>query len=189
MAKRTRIVRWLRVILPLAALAMLSMLFLLAGKPDPEGSIPYAEGQLEELARESGISAPTYSTVTEDGTTVTLHAARATAGGEGGAASDLSLDWQTRDGVTAHLNAATATQNGATIALSGDVDMSLSSGWRLTTPSVDADTQATVLSASGPVAVTAPFGQVEAGAMQLSDTEGQGQVLELNRGVRLIYRP
>lgn len=39
---RTSIVRLLRVILPLAALALLSVLFLLARKPDPQAAIPYA---------------------------------------------------------------------------------------------------------------------------------------------------
>ena len=37
---RSRIVAWLRVLLPLAALAILSTLFLLGRKPDPDDAIP-----------------------------------------------------------------------------------------------------------------------------------------------------
>ena len=37
---RTRIVRWLRVLFPLAALAILSVLFLLSRKPDPDAGVP-----------------------------------------------------------------------------------------------------------------------------------------------------
>lgn len=37
---RSCIVAWLRVLLPLTALAILSVLFLLGRKPDPEASIP-----------------------------------------------------------------------------------------------------------------------------------------------------
>ena len=58
LGRRTRIVRWLRVILPLVALAILSVLFLLGRSPDPEARIPYAEGRIADLARSRGITAP-----------------------------------------------------------------------------------------------------------------------------------
>ena len=64
---RTSIVRLLRVILPLAALALLSVLFLLARKPDPQAAIPYARGAIEELSRSPGIGTPEFTTVTADG--------------------------------------------------------------------------------------------------------------------------
>lgn len=184
---RTQIVRGLRVILPLAALAILSMLFLLARKPDPESAIPYAQGRLEDLARSPGMTGPTFSTVTAQGATVTLSAARADPAG--GTARDLTLDWQARDGTGAHLTAGAAEQAEGRIRLTGDVDIALASGWRLLAPQVEADTAASRLTAPGPLRVTAPFGTIEAGGMVLSAADGDRQVLELNRGVRLIYRP
>ena len=49
---RTRVVRLLRVVLPLAALALLSVLFLLGRKSETvEPAIPYAQGSAEDLGR------------------------------------------------------------------------------------------------------------------------------------------
>ena len=48
----SRLVGWLKVVLPLAALAILSTLFLLADLIDPTAAIPYAEVDVEDLARD-----------------------------------------------------------------------------------------------------------------------------------------
>ena len=187
---RSRIVRWLRVILPLAALAILSVLFLIARAPET-GPIPYAEGRLEDLARAPGMTAPQFSTVTPGGATVTLTAAAAVpeASGETGTARDIALDWRERGGLTLTLSAAEAAVKGGHLSFSGDVDLRLSSGWRLAAARIEADTETEVLTAPDAVAVTAPFGELTAGAMRLSRAADGRQVLELNRGVRLIYRP
>ena len=188
---RSRIVRWLRVILPLAALVILSVLFLVARAPEPGGSIPYAEGRLEDVDRSPGMTAPQFSTVTPGGATVTLTAAAAVpqSGGDAGTARDVALDWRAQDGLTASLSAAEAAVDGQNVALGGDVDMRLSSGWRVTAPRILADAAADILTAPDSVAVTAPFGELTAGAMRLARGADGQQVLELNRGVRLLYRP
>ena len=49
---RTRIVRWLRVLLPLAALAILSTLFLFSRRPEEDSRIPYAQVDLEQIGVE-----------------------------------------------------------------------------------------------------------------------------------------
>lgn len=189
---RSRIVRWLRVILPLAALVILSVLFLVARAPEPGGSIPYAEGRLEDLARRPGITAPEYSTVTPDGAAVTLSAAAVSTedGSEGaGTARDLTLDWRGSDGMVLNATATGAELDGPRVELSGDVDLRLSSGWRLTAPRLVADTGTDELTAPETVSVTAPFGDLTAGAMRLARGADGRRVLELNRGVRLLYRP
>lgn len=189
---RSRIVRWLRVILPLAALVILSLLFLVARDPEPGGSLPYAEGRLDDLARAPGITAPEFSTVTPAGAAVTLSAAtaRPADGAEdAGEASDLALHWRAPDGLVLTASAASAQLDGPRIALVGDVDLRLSSGWQLTAPRLDADTDEDLLTAPGELAVTAPFGTLTAGAMRLSRAPDGQPVLELNRGVRLLYRP
>ena len=57
---RTRIVRWLRVLLPLVALAMLSTMFLFSRGSDVESRIPYAEVDAQAAARDNRIVAPEY---------------------------------------------------------------------------------------------------------------------------------
>jgi len=191
---RTRLVRLLRVVLPLAALALLSVLFLLGRKPsEPEPAIPYAQGSPEDLGRSPGIGAPEYTTVTPDGASVTLRAARAALGDGGmgsgdGTASDLTLDWRARDGLMIELTAPRAEMAETRIRLEGGVRMALSSGWEMRGPSFEADTAADTLRADETVQVTAPFGRLNAGRMLLYSAEA-GQVLELNEDVRLLYRP
>ena len=63
----TRVVTWLKIALPLAALAILSTLFLLADKIDPEDALPYAEVDVEDLAREPRMTLPSNAGTTSDG--------------------------------------------------------------------------------------------------------------------------
>lgn len=187
---RTRIVQLLRVVLPLAALALLSVLFLLGRKPDPQAAIPYAQGRLEELSRAQGIGAPEFTTVTDQGATVTLRASRALPGeAEDGTARDLTLDWRSRDGLLMVITAPSAAKQGERLTLDGGTRMALSTGWELITPQLQALLDAGVVSAARTVDVTAPFGTLQAGTMRLGPDADGATVLELNQGVRLIYRP
>lgn len=186
---RTRIVHGLRILLPLVALAILSMLFLLARHPDPDAAIPYVQGDAADGARAPGMSGPRFSTVTPDGAVVTFSAAQAGVTAGGGVARRPALDWRTRDGLDAALTAGTGTQDGGRIVLSDGVDLTLSSGWRLTAPRIEADTDESRLTAPDAVSAAAPFGTVQAGGMVLSRGPSGAPVLELNRGVRLLYRP
>jgi lipopolysaccharide export system protein LptC len=82
----SRIVGWAKVILPLAALGILSTLFLFARTIDPEDAIPYAEVDVEDRIREPRLTAPTYSGVTSDGSAVTFQAVEARPAGDNGPA-------------------------------------------------------------------------------------------------------
>ena len=189
---RSQIVRSLRVILPLIALALLSTLFLLARKGDPGPAIPFAVDGPDDAARTPGIGAPMLSTVTAGGARVTLRAQRAEPGPGGGTAQGIALDWVTRDGLTARLTADSGRMQDQALALTGRVDAALSSGWHLTAPSLTADLAVSRMTAAGPLAVTAPFGRLDAAGMVLGPAQGGSrgaQVLELNGGVRLLYRP
>ena len=98
---RSVVVAWLRVLLPLAALAILSTLFLLSRRPDPDAAIPYARIDAEARARDPRITAPSFAGVTSDGATIALTADRATPGRDGGVAGADAprLDWTAPDGL------------------------------------------------------------------------------------------
>ena len=81
--RHTRVVGWLKVALPPAALAILSTLFLVARRIDPEAALPYAEVDVEDLAREPRMTAPTYAGLTSDGAALTLSAKEARPVAEG----------------------------------------------------------------------------------------------------------
>lgn len=185
----TRVIRWLRVLLPLAALAILSGLFLLGRSPDPERAIPYADGAAGDRTARPGMTAPDYAGVTAGGATLTLRAARADPAGDSGSASQVMLDWRAPDGLAASVTAGAATLDTGRIALAQGVRATLSSGWVLTAPAMTADTATDRLSAPAQVAALAPFGRLTAGGMVLSRGPGGAHVLELNGGVRLLYQP
>lgn len=185
---RSRVVRALRVLLPLAALGVLSMLFLLARSPSPETAIPYVEGDGADLARRTGMTAPRFAGVSADGARVTLSAARADPAGTDGRAEDLALEWQA-DGVTARVRAGSGAVEGGLIRLDGGAEMTTSTGWTLSAPGFAADTAAGRITSPGTVRVTAPFGTLDAGGMDLARAENGDHVLDLKGRVRLLYRP
>jgi len=59
----SRVVAWLRIALPLLALAILSTLFLLARTIDPAQNLPYADIDIDELTREQRIGNPQFAAV------------------------------------------------------------------------------------------------------------------------------
>lgn len=187
---RTRTVRWLRVLLPLAALAMLSTLFLFSRGGDSESQIPYADVDAEAMAREPRVVAPEYAGVTDDGAALTLRATQASAGQGGGRAQDLRLDWQRPDGLRADLTAPQAGVADGAIRLDGGVRMTTSSGWTLDAQSVEAATDRSRIAARNGVKAEAPFGSLTAQRMELAPADGQdASVLSFSGDVRLIYRP
>lgn len=191
----TRVVAWLKVILPLAALAMLSTLFLLARRIDPEDALPYAEVDVEDLAREPRMTAPTYAGTTSDGAALTLSADEARPATEGAPAkaATLRLDLATPDGAQTMLVAAMATLENATreVLLSGGVTVTTSSGYRLETAEMAAKLDRTGLESRAPVTATGPVGEIRADRMVLrQDNRTPGSyVLVFNGDVRLVYQP
>jgi lipopolysaccharide export system protein LptC len=193
--RHTRLVGWLKVALPLTALAILSTLFLVARRIDPEAALPYAEVDVEDLAREPRMTAPTYAGTTEDGAALTLSAseARPAADGTPARAAGLRLELATPDGGRTELLAAEAVMDDATrqVRLSGGVTLTTSSGYRLETAEVAAKLDRTGLESRAPVVATGPAGEIRAEGMSLrQDNRTPGAyVLVFKGSVRLVYQP
>lgn len=191
---RTRVVRWLRILLPLLALCLLSTLFLFSRGSQIESQIPYAEVDAEAMARDPRLIAPQYAGVTDDGAELALTAANV-ALRDRGSASGLRLDWRRPDGLTADVTAPAASMADDTVQLRGGVRMTTSSGWTVTAQGIDAATDRSRLAASDGIEAQAPFGQITAGQMELVPDGGDapaGQaasILNFSGGVRLIYQP
>jgi lipopolysaccharide export system protein LptC len=191
----TRVVGWLKVALPLTALVILSTLFLVARRIDPEAALPYAEVDVEDLAREPRMTAPTYAGTTEDGASLTLSAdeARPAAEGQPAQAAELRLDLATPDGGRTELVAADARMDDTSrqVVLSGGVTVTTSTGYRLETAEIAARLDRTGLESRAPVRATGPAGEITAEGMVLSqDNRTPGEyVLVFKGGVRLVYQP
>ncbi|KGJ04339.1 lipopolysaccharide export system protein LptC [Paracoccus halophilus] len=191
---RSRIVAWLRVILPLAALALLSVLFLLGGKPDPDAvMIPYADVDPRDLAERQAVTSPRYAGVTDDGAQVSITGVEAMPGRSAGAgtADSVRMVMRARDGSAADISAGHAELEGDLLRLSDGARMTTADGWVVTAPEFRALRNLGTVNADDEVNARAPFGDLTAGAMEMRPSgDGSGHhVLDLSDGVRLIYRP
>jgi lipopolysaccharide export system protein LptC len=192
--RHTRVVGWLKVALPLMALAILATLFLLGDRIDPGAALPYSEVDLEARAREPRMTAPSYAGTTSDGASLTLTASEARPGAEGPAdAQDLLLELATPDGGTTTLRAATAVMDEAArqLLLSGGVTVTTGTGYRLETAEMTAELDRSGLESRVEVTATGPAGDIRSDGMTLRQdilTPG-AYVLVFKGGVRLVYRP
>lgn len=185
----SRLVGWLKILLPLTALGLLSTLFLFNSGPRATDAIPFAE--IEELAREQRISEPYFAGVTEDGAEVTLSARSARPEGEGALSVDaLTARLRPTDGseVTMSAGSGAITGNGRNARLDGLVRMETSTGFRIETTGLEAALDTGRIETIGPLQAKAPFGDLTAGAL-LVETGPEGSLLLFTSGVRLIYQP
>ena len=192
----SRFVAWAKVILPIAALGILSTLFLFSRNVDTTQSIPYADVDVEELAQEQRIGAPNYAGVTQDGAAISITAksARPDPDTQGKViATDLvaiiedstggRIDVTSSDGVinTEHQFAK----------LQGGVQILTSTGFTIDTSGVTAALDQSSLITDGQITAQGPLGTLNAGLMELQTQNGPdgSHLLVFKGGVKLIYNP
>lgn len=192
----SKLVALLKVVLPVAALALLSTLFLVSRTIDPSDAIPFAEVDIAERVREPRMTAPTYAGMTTDGASVSVAAAEARPAQDGGAAATaatLRAQIDTPDGGRAELVAATGSLDAAAglLTLQGKVEITTSTGYHVTTDQVTSALERTDVKTEGTISATTPMGELTAGRMTLNqDTAVKGRYLLLFQDrVKLIYRP
>lgn len=188
------IVAGARIVLPLTALSLLSLLFLVSDRTDPTQPIPYADIDLAELAREPRLTAPQFSGVTEDGAELTFTAsgARPEAVAQGASATDVVARLQSPGGFSADVTARLASLDpvAAEVRLSGEVRLVTSAGYTISADEIVLATDRSRIEAPGPVLAEAPFGRLDAGGMDLrTEAAGAPYLLVFNGGVKLIYQP
>ncbi|HMO06401.1 MAG TPA: hypothetical protein PKD10_01980 [Paracoccaceae bacterium] len=189
------LVAWLKVILPLVALAMLSTLFLVARRIDPEAAIPFAEAELEDRLRQPRLTGPIWSGVTDDGAALRITASEArpaSAGNDTPTARDLAARFDMPDGGQADIAADRGTLDTAagTLTVDGNVLITTSAGYRVETPALVAALDRTRVESRGAVTAEGPIGRIEAQGMALTASEDDPgtYVLRFTGGVKLLYR-
>ncbi len=191
----SRLVAWLKIGLPLAALALLSTLFLVSRTIDPSDAIPYAEVDVEDRIREPRMTAPTYAGMTSDGAALTVAAAEARPGqeGEAGSAQALRADLALPDGGRAELVAASGSldTDARLLTLKGGVQITTSTGYTVTSNEMTAALDRTEVKSASTLAATSPMGQITAGGMALTEDAANpgAYLLVFNNRVKLIYQP
>ena len=192
----SRLVGWLKILLPLAALILLSNLFLLSRTIDPARAIPFAKVDVNALIREPRVTQPDYSGMTEDGTALHFTATAAIpdpADAGRATAKGLQGEIETPDGAVATVASDRGeidTDQGI-VTLEGAVVLTSTLGYRVETAEIVAKLDQTRLESAGAIAATGPFGRISAGQMLLTrDAQKPGSyVLVFNQGVKLIYEP
>ncbi len=186
-------VAWVKVALPLIALALLSTLFLLSRTPDPDAALPFAQVDVDQLVREQRLSRPRFAGTLDDGREVTLVADSAAAAVQDpntilmtAVESRLSLS----DSGALLLSADRGDLDLASqvVALDGSVTAVMTTGYRMSTERLTVALDSMRLAAPEAIVLTGPGLTLEAGAMTLTGPEG-ASFLSFTGGVRLLYQP
>lgn len=193
----TRAVGWLKLVLPLAALVILSLTFLLARNINPEDAIPYAEVDVEERLREPRMTAPDYSGTTKDGASLVVTGEEArpesTAEGRGATARVVFGTLETPDGTRTDLAAMAAEMDIAneTVTFSGDVLLKNALGYTVRSDAMRARLDQTELRSLAPVVADGPPGRITADELVLEQDPDRpdSYVLVFNGSVKLLYQP
>ena len=188
----SQVVSYVKIVLPIIAIGILSTLFLLSRTPDPERAIPFANVDLEELAREQRLGSPRYAGTTNAGREVVVVA-------ETAAPVDGQLDLISVDTLDARVELddtrfvdITSLQGVINLEtniadLSTDVEVADSTGYTLDTENLLVNFREFAMSSPTDVVVEGPGFHLEAGSMDLSGAEG-AQVLIFNGGVKVLYQ-
>ncbi|RYH09930.1 LPS export ABC transporter periplasmic protein LptC [Tropicimonas sp. IMCC6043] len=195
----SHVVAGLKIILPLAALGLLSSVFLLATMGDEGGEIPYSDLDLEEMASAQTVDSPVFSSVTDDGNRIVVTADQATPRGGNYEVVDAVAVHGTlleEDGTTIDMRSDSGTiyAGESRTVLRGNVRISTSSGYRLVTDELTSSTSRTDIETAGPVHGTGPLGTIEAGRMKVTSqqsTNGTEEAVTVvfKDGVKVIYLP
>ena len=191
---RTRTVFWLKVLLPLVALGLLSTLFLLARTADPDLAIRYADVDVAELSKDEQVASPAYSGVTRDGASITVLAESVRPDATDPAQFDaraVSGRMTFISGIRADLTAPAAIFEPDINVLRfwGGVDIVSSNGYTFETQSLLTALGATEIVADTAIRGTGPDVELDAGSMRITQDEAGGYIAVFNGGVRLLYTP
>lgn len=194
----SRMVAWLKIILPLVALAILSTLFLVSRSVDTTLTIPYSEADLNEITREQKIGNLSYSGVAANGAAITLTAesAQPMLGKKPSmSAKVLQIAIETPNGLKMNAQSPVGIfdSGGQNAELTGGVIITTSSGYIIETDTLNTNLTDSSVSTPGPITATGPLGSISAGQMVLQQQSGNGSrsgyYLVFKNGVSLIYVP
>ena len=203
----SRLVRRLKIALPLLALALLSAIFLMPGRDRLDLGLLYSSADLLKLGEGLSVSRPRIEGSTARGEPYVVEAEMATP--DGPDPSLVELD-QVRAAFTQADGREIQVQAGEgalrpkdqTLSLGGRVTMTTSDGYRVETDRIEADLGAGAAEAPGPVTAEGPAGAIESGSFRAlrveSDEEDSAQALGalppgdylwFENGVRVTWRP
>jgi lipopolysaccharide export system protein LptC len=192
----SHLVAWLKVILPLSALALLSSLFLMARTRTPEGELPFSKRDLAEMAARQQIDNPDFSSVTDDGHIIHVIARTAVPRDDETDLIDTTmlegtLDTLAGDTFWVTANDGTLHPSTSVVDLSGNVRITSSTGYTLETEQMTADLEANFMETFAPARIQGPLGSIESqrATIQSAPDDTNALTAVFKGDVKLIYLP
>lgn len=194
MDRYSRTVAFLKVLLPLTALAILATLFLLSRSEDQIATIPFTDDDVSVRTRDQQVTKPFFSGTTKKGEEIIVTADSARPGNDAkpGDADNLSARLKLTGGEVITLRSDTGTlgQGGETVNFLGNVRIVSATGMVILTERMDTALNGIQGHAPGTVNATGVMGELTAGSMEFSAKSGDGDVHMLfKNGVKLVYDP
>ena len=196
---RSRLVSYLKIVLPLIAMGLLSTVFLFQEGDKPPTGITFSEDDRDTMRDGLAVYNPRFSGVSQSGDRFFMQAAKATPDRNENPAEVALVDLVGRteyiSGLTIHLRAARglAHLERQQVDLSGGIHVSTSDGLEGMANAGTAGLEDGSFVSDGPVSLTASFGALDAGSMRVqteTDSEGaQNQVFTFENGVKLTLDP
>ncbi|MEM9966642.1 MAG: hypothetical protein AAF755_00935 [Pseudomonadota bacterium] len=191
----SRIVLWLKILLPIFALALLSTLFMLSRGMVTEPQIPFAEKDVQSRLRDQQITGPIYHGTTFDGDEVSFTAGKIITqdnGIGGNEAQDIEVKVDLSSGAEVALMADHGYFDIAAdrAEMRGNVEITTSSGFRVESDHLISAFSVLQIQSPGPVDAVGPAGTLRAGGLTLSSgTAKDASLLVFTNGVKLVYTP
>lgn len=195
MDRYSRTVAYLKVLLPLAALALLSTLFLISRGSQTDAVIPFAQKEIEDRMQGQQLTDPFFAGTTSDGHEITVMAAIGRPrleNGSGAMATELQAEIRMATGGQMDLIAdlGSVRPDEDLLRFEGNVEITSTDGLIVTTDVLNATLSGINASSPGPVSAIGPIGDLNAGSMEISTKSKDGPVQMLFKdGVKLVYDP
>ena len=189
------LVTWLKVLLPLAALGLLSTLFLVSEKVDLEGAIPFADVELEQRLRDRQITAPYFSGKTDQGHDITVTSETAHPDAEDSSriiAQNVGalLTMQSGNEITVTAREGEMDGRFQELLLDGDVEILTSTGYTIQTDAMTFGLEEARADSASKITAESALGKLEAGRMAMRPSGENNEIyLFFTKGVRLVYTP
>ncbi|WP_170386792.1 LPS export ABC transporter periplasmic protein LptC [Ruegeria atlantica] len=190
----SRRVQFLKVLLPLVAILMLSTVFLLSRTIETNVSVPFSQKDIDERLSDQVVTHPKYRGTTRKGEEVQIEAIRATQGSEGSVPT--AAEFQGRLGllsggvITLDSNSGMIRPDQNTATFVGDVIITSTDGTEITTDLLNTSLDEIRGDAPGQINGAGIIGNFTAGGMSFGANKKDGPVhIIFTDGVKLIYEP
>ena len=186
-------VRALKVVLPMVAILLLGMMFMMTKNVPELTEIPFASGALKERSKSEQVAKPNYMGMTKDGDVLNVFADTLTSENE--EMSELlamrpKSEIKTKDGRVIHLTSDSGLLRNKTdlFSMEGGVEILTSDGYQFNAQKVNVRLDQTWAFAFGPVTGLGPGGTFSAGSLEIKrSSETDALKFYLKGRVKVLY--